>query len=184
MLRGQPVLAALIINLILGTVWHYTSFLICVFRKTSSFSPDKKIYRPHKWERGGKFYSDVFKINKWKDILPQHIGRHGFSKEHLTDLSPEYVDEFIMETCRGEWNHRMNCLFGVVLFLINSFFTAFILTLLLLLGNLPFIFIQRYNRMRLQKLKATLLKKARLEARRQQLRSSELQTENNVHQAQ
>ena len=78
--------------------------------------------------------------------------------------------ESCIETCRGEWNHIANCYFAVVLFIINPFWTAFILTILLFLGNLPFAIIQRYNRFRLVKLKNTLIKKAerakKLEARK------------------
>ncbi|MBQ8134412.1 MAG: hypothetical protein IJ192_08420 [Clostridia bacterium] len=160
MLRDQPFTNSLLINLLLGAIWHYITFIICVSVNNSFFDPDKKMYHPHKWENGGKFYNDVLKINKWKDFLPQHIGKDGFSKDHLDDTSIPYLDEFIMETCRGEWNHTMNCMFAVILFIINNFFTALILTLCLLAGNLPFAVIQRYNRFRLQKLRNMLIRKA------------------------
>ena len=111
---------------------------------------------------GEKWYADHLKINKWKDFLPQHIGKDGFSKDHLDDVSIEYLDEFILETCRGEWNHIANCYFAVVLFIINPFWTAFILTILLFLGNLPFAIIQRYNRFRLVKLKNTLMEPSKI----------------------
>lgn len=161
MLQNQPLLTLLLTDILLGVVWHYATFFLCVFMKKSTFSPDRRMYRPRKWERGGRFYNDVLKINRWKDHLPRHIGKDGFSKEHLDDVSPEYLDEFILETCRGEWNHRANCLFTAVLFLINPVPLAAVLTILLLLGNLPFAFIQRYNRFRLQKLKQMLTRKAR-----------------------
>ena len=162
MLSDQPLITTILVNILLGAVWHYATFFICIFKDTASFSPDKKMYQPHKWENGGKFYSDVLKINQWKDILPQHIGKDGFSKNHLDDITVEYIDRFIMETCRGEWNHTMNCWFFVIIFLINSFFMALILTFFLFLGNLPFVFIQRYNRLRLQKLRKAVIHKAKL----------------------
>lgn len=165
MLKEQSFLNALVIDLLLGAAWHYVIFFLCVSIKTSFFDPSKKMYQPHKWERGGRFYSDVLKINRWKDMLPQHIGKDGFSKDHLDDVSVEYLDEFIMETCRGEWNHTMNCLFSVVLFIMNDFWMALLLTGCLLLGNLPFALIQRYNRFRLQKLRAVMVKREKRAAK-------------------
>lgn len=170
MLRNEPLLNALLINLLLGTIWHYATFFLCISIKIEHFDSKRARYQPRKWEKNGKWYADHLKINKWKDFLPQHIGKDGFSKDHLDDVSIEYLDEFILETCRGEWNHIANCYFAVVLFIINPFWTAFILTILLFLGNLPFAIIQRYNRFRLVKLKNTLIKKAerakKLEARK------------------
>lgn len=159
MLREQPVINTLLINLLLGAVWHYATFFLCISINKSAFDARRKIYQPHKWEKDGKFYNDVFKINKWKDFLPQHIGKDGFSKDHIDDVSIEYIDEFIMETCRGEWNHTMNCAFAIALMLMNDLLTGIILTLLLWAGNLPFAIIQRYNRFRLQKLRKTLIRK-------------------------
>lgn len=158
MLSDLPLFKMLTVNVILGTLWHVAMFIVCI-RSEAAFSPDKKHYRPHKWERGGKFYADVFKINRWKDLLPQYVGKGGFSKEHLEDVSIEYIDRFIIETCRGEWNHTMNCLFALPLFILNQFWPALLMTCLLLLGNLPFVAIQRYNRFRLQKLRKLVLRK-------------------------
>ena len=160
MLRGQSDWNAFFINFILGVAWHYAVLFVCISLDEAVFSPDRKMYRCHKWERGGKFYSDVFKINKWKDTLPQHIGKDGFSKEHIEDVSIEYLDRFILETCRGEWNHRMNCVFVVVLFGINGVtIVSVVLSVMTVAGNIPFAAIQRYNRFRLQKLRKTVLRK-------------------------
>lgn len=159
MLRDQPLINTLLINLLLGAVWHYATFFLCISMNKSAFDSRRKIYQPHKWEKDGKFYNDVLKINKWKDFLPQHVDKDGFSKDHLDDLSIEYIDEFIMETCRGEWNHSMNCLFAIVLLFMNDFLIGIILSILLWIGNLPFAIIQRYNRFRLQKLRKTLVRK-------------------------
>ncbi len=166
MLRETPIIEALFINLLLGTIWHFATFFICISVNPKMFDPNKPWYRSRKWEREGKFYNDYFKINKWKDFLPQHIDKDGFSKNHLDDLSVEYLDEFIMETCRGEWDHGMNCAFAIVLFALNGFVVALVLSILLWLGNLPFALIQRYNRFRLQKVKRTILKKQEREQRR------------------
>ena len=97
------------------------------------------------------------RIHKWKDRLPQHIAKDGFSKSHLTNVSIEYLDEFIMETCRGEWLHLTDCLLVVVLLLINSFPIGLLFAFLDCIGNLPFAIIQRYNRFRMLQLRKKVL---------------------------
>lgn len=160
MLREQPVLNVLLVNIMLGTVWHYLTFFLCRFLSPKIFfDPKRRMFKEHKWEKGGRIYNDALKINKWKDMLPQHIDKDGFSKSHLDDLSVRYLDEFIMETCRAEWNHTMNCFFAFVLFALNDPAMAALLTILLIVGNLPFAVIQRYNRFRLQRLKRTVVRK-------------------------
>lgn len=166
MLRDQPFVNAMLANIILAAIWHYVTFFLCVSIDTKFFDADRKMYQPHKWENGGKFYNDVLKINRWKDLMPQHIGKDGFSKDHLDDVSIEYLDEFIMETCRGEWNHTMNCALAIVLIIINDLIMGIVLSILLFIGNLPFALIQRYNRFRLQKLRKTLIRKAEREQRK------------------
>ena len=159
MLREQPILNILVINLLLGTVWHYAVFFLCVFIDTKHFDERKRMHLPEKWERGGKFYTNTLKIQKWKDALPQHIGKDGFSKDHLDGISVEYLDEFIMETCRGEWNHTANCALCLILMLLDPPPVSLIFAFLVFIGNLPFKLIQRYNRFRLQKLRRTIVRK-------------------------
>ena len=160
MLRDQSFFSVLIINIFIAVIWHFAVFMICILMDTSFFNEEKKMYRPKKWERGGRFYSDTLKINSWKDIMPQYIGKNGFSKDHLDALSPEYLDEFIMETCRGEWNHTANCALCIVLMIINRPLSGAIFSLLVFAANMPFTLIQRYNRFRLQKLRQTLIRKS------------------------
>lgn len=123
------------------------------------------MFLPRSWERNGKFYSNVLRINQWKDWLPQHTGKDGFSKEHLDNISIEYLDRFIMETCRGEWNHVMNCRFWIVLILINDLPIGIFLSLCVIAGNLPFAMIQRYNRLRLQRLRKVILRRTKQESK-------------------
>lgn len=79
-------------------------------------------------------------------------------ENHIT-LS--YLDRFIMETCRGEWDHWMCSLYMIVSLIINPFWIGLLLGILVLVGNLPFIAIQRYNRFRLQTLRKRMLRNRR-----------------------
>ncbi len=148
----------ILINMLIIIFWH----LIVLFASRnikckSFFSPKKFIYTPKKWEENGNFYVKKLKIKKWKDKLPQYVAKNGFSKKNLrslTKLSPEYIERFILETCIAEWNHVMCCMYFIVSFIINSsFYYGIIFSLIPIVANVPFVFIQRYNRIRLLKLK-------------------------------
>lgn len=157
MFRGANFFDIFLCNIVLAAVWCVSAFIACVKLPTSFFSFEKKRYLPKKWERNGRWYKDHLRIHKWKDRLPQHIAKDGFSKSHLTNVSIEYLDEFIMETCRGEWLHLTDCLLVVVLLLINPFPIGLLFAFLDCIGNLPFAIIQRYNRFRLLQLRKKVL---------------------------
>ena len=141
------------LNLLLMIFWHLIVLILSVYLSCSIFSPSRWLYRPRKWEAGGDFYKNVFKIKKWKDRLPQYVSKNGFSKRSLKGkLSKEYIEKFITETCRAEWNHLMGCMYAVVSFLINPEPYSVIFAVLPVVLNLPFLVIQRYNRVRLCKL--------------------------------
>lgn len=149
----------IVINVLLILLWNIFIFLICKNIKTSFFDPQKYTYKEKVFERGGKFYSEKLKIKIWKDFLPQYISKNGFSKKNFQNKNLVYIDRFILETCRAEWNHRMCMLIALPGLIFNTFKTGIFLTALILLTNLPFVFIQRYNRFRLLALKRHKLKK-------------------------
>lgn len=153
MLKNSSFLDMLMWNIILAGVWHVVTFLSCQKLPDSIFDASKNRYTAKQWERGGRWYRDNLKIQCWKDRVPQYIGKGGFSKRHFTDDSIEYLDQFIMETCRGEWMHFKNCLCVIVTIIIDPLLVGMLFSLLILIGNLPFAIIQRYNRFRLQTLR-------------------------------
>ncbi|MBR0423225.1 MAG: hypothetical protein IJJ04_01080 [Clostridia bacterium] len=156
-LKTNNIQQIILINMFLIILWHLIVLFVCRNIKSKSFfSPKKFIYVPKKWEENGNFYVKKLKIKKWKDKLPQYVAKDGFSKKNLqslTKLSPEYIERFILETCRAEWNHIMCCMYFVISFIINSFYYGIIFSVIPVVANVPFIFIQRYNRIRLLKLK-------------------------------
>jgi glycosyl-4,4'-diaponeurosporenoate acyltransferase len=114
--------------------------------------PELPCFRTRAWEHGGRFYQDHFQIARWKDRLPAVDGLNTVSKKKLKGVAPDYLRQFIVETCRGE-SHHMRTILETILFIlwnpVGLFCCVFILSLLL---NVPCIFIQRYNRPRLQRL--------------------------------
>lgn len=155
MTKSDSIIYIFITNVSLIIIWNMIILMFSTRLDRSSLNPNKKMFSEKKWEKCGKFYTKILHIQKWKDSLPQHIGKNGFSKKHLVKMSQisiEYIQEFIFETCRAEWHHIMCCLYIIIAFLINPFNYAVIFSLVSLTTNMPFIFIQRYNRIRLKKL--------------------------------
>ncbi len=112
-----------------------------------------------KFERNGKFYKQTLKINVWKEHVPQFTGKDGFSKEHMSNnVSVEYLNEFIAETCRAEWTHETQGLSIIFYIFSKSSDTAYLFYFFVLLINMPCTAIQRYNRFRLQTLRKRLIR--------------------------
>lgn len=155
LLSNTTTFDTIILNLILIILWNMLIFMFSIKLNTNFFDPSKKLYSQKPWEKDGKFYINSLHIKKWKDSLPQYVGKNGFSKRnmiHFSNLSGDYIYEFIVETCRAEWNHWMCCFFVVISFFINSVEYAITFSIVSLVTNVPFIFIQRYNRIRLNHL--------------------------------
>ncbi len=161
MLKNLSFINMFVWNLVIICLWHIVIFLACVKLPSSRFNPSRERFLPKTWEHGGRWYREKLKIQIWKDRVPQYIGKEGFSKEHLTDVSIDYLDAFIVETCRGEWMHMKNCVCMIVTLLINPLLVGLVFSFLILLGNLPFAIIQRYNRFRLQVLRKKRLRDLR-----------------------
>ena len=109
--------------------------------------------RPFKWEKNGDIYHKIL-IHKWKDRVPDmsKYVKTRFAKEIVSARDPEYTRRLILETCVAEFIHY-------ILMLISPVFTQYMTGMygniavgLYVLGNLPFVLIQRYNRPRLIRL--------------------------------
>ena len=143
----------ILINFLLMALWHLSILFLCMKLDSSFFDPRKFLYTARKWEKKGKFYTSVLKIKKWKDKLPQYVCKNGFSKRSLNSkMDKQYMEKFIVETCRAEWNHFMCSMYWVVSIFLNSSIYAVIFSLIPILANLPFLLIQRFNRIRLCRL--------------------------------
>ncbi len=115
------------------------------------FDPARPAYRTQHWEADGEFYRQHLRVDRWKDYLPTFAGPNGFSKKHLAAADPAYLSSFIQETCRGESNHVRAVVSVVVMRLWTPFDLWLFIFTIALIGNLPFIIVQRYNRPRLQR---------------------------------
>jgi glycosyl-4,4'-diaponeurosporenoate acyltransferase len=157
----------LVINIAAWFVIQLTISALSVRMSESFILRFKLIFAVFYWERSGLIY-EKFHIRQWKDRVPEAGGlfRDGFSKRRLNGNHPVHYETFVLETKRGELSHWFQLLSGFLFFLWNPFFAGIVMVVYALLFNLPFIMIQRYNRMRLlrvvQKLKFKLNEKENL----------------------
>ncbi|MDD3231104.1 MAG: hypothetical protein PHE09_18100 [Oscillospiraceae bacterium] len=160
MLQDLDYLSMLMINFLIVGAWHGITYLFSSRMPLSSFRPDAIFYRQRRWEKDGRWYRDHLHITEWKDRMPQFIRKDGFSKRHLAGTSVKYLDQFIRETCRGEWMHAWNlgCIF--VILAANQSIVGVTFSVLVFFGNSPFAIIQRYNRFRLELIRKRLCRVA------------------------
>ena len=118
------------------------------------FDPRGWLFRPRSWERDGRFYERRFAVKRWKDRLPDAAPwfPDGFAKKTLVSVDADYLARFIQETCRGEACHWAMLSAAPLFFLWNPWWADCVMIAFALTANLPCIFAQRYNRLRLTRL--------------------------------
>lgn len=111
---------------------------------------DGWLLRQRDWEDGGRFYRRRLRIHRWKDRLPEAgaLFQGGVSKRKVPSYDEAGLELFARETRRAELAHwwAMSC--GPVFVLWNPPLASALLVGYGVAVNLPFIAIQRYNRVR------------------------------------
>lgn len=116
----------------------------------SWFSADKAPWRSAAWERDGRIY-DAIGIRRWKDKVPD-------SSKYARDMVPKSIaarptyasiGRLVAETCVAECVHAVLMLASLAVLWIWPGVGGAAVYVLCILGNLPFILIQRFNRPRL-----------------------------------
>jgi len=112
-------------------------------------------YRAFAFERDGKIYDKV-KIRLWQNkvpdmsrILPGTMPKKELPKNPM----PSHIEDMLRENCVAEFTHGLLGLCGMYAMKLWPGSGGLILSMLyLVVGNVPFIIIQRYNRPRLKRL--------------------------------
>ena len=152
----QKLLSSAIHVIIIGLI---TGFIFALV-PGKLFLKFQNYYKLFRFEQEGRFYNKYFKINIWKDKLPQfsELTKFGFSKSSLNNVSGEYLEQFYIETMRAELSHWFLIMCSPIYFLFAEKILLWFTIIGNIIGNLPFIMIQRYNRGRILKLLAHLKK--------------------------
>lgn len=125
------------------------------------FKYDLFPYKSFSFEQGGALY-DRLAIRRWKNQLPdmsQLLPGCMPVKKLSSNMKPAQLELLIQETCVAEWIHLMLSVFGFGCLSIWRGAGGVTVSVLYLLGNLPFGILQRYNRPKLIRLLERLRKK-------------------------
>ncbi len=143
-----------LICFIVWPVLQVSVALICLYMPDRYFLSESFLYRTRHFEKEGRIYDTVFRVSRWKHLLPDGgmiLKKRGFKKKKLESFSEENLNRFLIESARGELTHWL----AIIPFWIFGFFApARVIVYMLLyslLVNLPCIITQRYNRPRIQK---------------------------------
>ena len=146
----------------IGAVFFYIGRLL----PARWFDSTRFPFRPFAFERDGRIYEKL-RIRRWKDKVPDMsrlLPKVMLPKRLPWGAQPERLTLMIQETCIAELIHLILFVLGFACVLIWDGAGGWIVALVYnLLGNVPFILIQRYNRPRLQRLLENLDAAARRE---------------------
>ncbi|MGC8766483.1 MAG: hypothetical protein ACP5QP_02165 [Brevinematia bacterium] len=145
----------IIVNSLFWLVVHFASGLIVHFIPPKFYSTKTWLFKKRWWEFDGKLYTKIFFVKKWKDKLPEageFYKINPFNKKRLKSREKSYLERFLLETCRAELAHLIPILAFPLCLPWNPDAGKWIMLAYAVLFNLPFIIIQRYNRIRLAKL--------------------------------
>jgi glycosyl-4,4'-diaponeurosporenoate acyltransferase len=117
---------------------------------------DGWLLRAHRIEAGGRLYTRVLRIRRWKDHLPEAgaLFSGGVSKRQLTGDLAGGLDRFVAETRRAERGHWLALCGGPLFALWNPPSGLALMAAYGVVVNAPFIAVQRYNRQRAQRVLA------------------------------
>lgn len=118
------------------------------------FHADAYPYRSYAFERDGKIYEKL-RIKRWQNKVPDmsKVLPGLMPAKAMAGRSFDRLPLMIRETCVAEFIHRFHALLGLRCFAIWPGMGGALIALLnILLLNLPFILIQRYNRPRMLRL--------------------------------
>ena len=150
--------------------WHCALYLAVIGLASSAaallprrwFHADRFPFRPQRWEHEGKIYEKLA-VQRWKDKLPDMSRFLPWltPKQVSASISAAQAERLVQETCVAE---LAILTFGCVW--IWPGWGLWLSIAYVLIGHLPYIVIQRYNRPRLARMHALL--KAREERAKQE----------------
>lgn len=123
---------------------------ICFLIPDIYYKPGSWVFRSHKWEKEGKIYVKILKVNKWKKYLPDGGAafKKGYKKRNFTNYTRQGMEKYLVESCRGEMSHWLAIIPFWVFGFIAPIWIIIPMFLYALAINIPCIVAQRYNRPR------------------------------------
>jgi glycosyl-4,4'-diaponeurosporenoate acyltransferase len=143
---GLSVIGWIIWSLLIGFIGHRLPLKL--------LEADSCLTQPRIWGEDKQWYIRVLKIKRWKDRLPESgdFFQGGFRKSSIGGGDCTVVSRFLAETRRAEYVHIAIWLFWLVTLLWTPRWGVLINLVVGTAFNLPCVWVQRYNRLRLQRL--------------------------------
>lgn len=151
----------ILLTFIYITIIGQGCFWIGLIVPRSLFSGNKFPYREYKWEKDGILY-DIFRIKKWKTKVPDmsKITRLLFPKKLSRNMTSDDFDRLVKESCIAELSHYVLFILSLGIYEIWKDRAGIALCILYnLIGNVPYIIIQRYNRPHFARIRDMLKKR-------------------------
>jgi glycosyl-4,4'-diaponeurosporenoate acyltransferase len=129
--------------------------LFCFYLPNRFFSPQSPIFRAFSWEKEGRIYEKYLRVSRWKQILPDGsivAKSRGFRKKKLQSFTFEYLERFMVESCRAEMTHLLAILPFWVFWFFTPPYVPWMMLVYALIVNIPCIIVQRYNRPRIMRI--------------------------------
>ena len=125
------------------------------------FHHDRPPYLAFSWEQNGNFYNKTLRIRKWRHLLPDksQTVKSMYTKKLGSNLTPEHLGRLLQETCVAELVHDALIILSPFVLFFADGATAVVCMTLFMVGNVPFVMIQRYNRPKLARLYRVALAK-------------------------
>lgn len=130
------------------------SFIIGRLLPKGWFHADKF---PYKTAAGEQKIYQALRVKSWQSKVPDmsRLFRHIMPAKKMTAETVADIPRMLEETCVAELTHTLLSILGLAILWLWPGWGGIIVTIIyILLGNVPFIIIQRYNRPRLQRLYA------------------------------
>lgn len=149
----NPLLLVLV-NIIAWLGFHLVPAAVATALPLHWFKPDGWICRERRYELKGRLYERLFQVRRWKGRLPEGADMlgAGFRKGRLARRDPDYLYQYLCETCRSEHAHIWVWMCGFLFFLWNPPWAGWVMVGYATIANLPCIIAQRYNRLRIHRL--------------------------------
>ncbi len=146
---SQPV--TVVVDIVAWGVIHASTGLLVHRLPARRFDHDTWITRAKRIERDGDLYVDVFRIKRWKRLLPEagDVFAGGFDKRRLGGVDDRSLLRYILETRRAEVGHWLAAAFAPLFFLWNPYQVGLVMLVYAVASNGPCVASQRYNRLRL-----------------------------------
>lgn len=148
--RWQVVVADIVLMGLVHAGCGYLSYSL----SDRFLAEDRWLWRERGIERGGRLYTRLLRVNRWKHRLPEAgaLFAAGYDKRALGGRSTPALDKYVRETRRAETAHWLMAACWPLFLAFNPWYASVLLALYTLAVNAPCVIALRSNRLRLMRL--------------------------------